>query len=228
MKARYVKTLENLSEHARKLHPLWHGDHVFIQNQAGRFPKKWDRSGVIVETKENDQYVVKVAGTGRLALRNRRFLRKYTPHFQQGYHWRCEHPSSGLPTMTTQPVPHTETSLPSSPSSKSLQSSIPANTTATPPPSLSVTCSPRMPPVSPPRGQQLLPRRLTPDFPTLISTSNVPPAESTTMSQPTVLTRRSVAVHQPNNSDVCRSTRIKYQKQFYDPTSGEYVGQNPK
>ena len=104
--------------------------------------------------------------------------------------------------MTTQPVPHAETSLPSLPSSKSLQPSIPVNTTATPQPSLSVTCSPRVLLVSPPRDQQLLPSRLAPDFPTPISTSNVPPAESTTMSQPTVLTRRSVAVHQPNNNDV--------------------------
>ena len=48
-----------------------------IQNQSGRFPTKWDKSGVVVEIKPNDQYVVKVAGSGRLTLRNRRFLRCY-------------------------------------------------------------------------------------------------------------------------------------------------------
>ena len=87
MKPRYIKTLESLNEHARPLLPLRQGDHVFVQNQCGRFPNKWDRSGVIVEVKDHDQYVVKIAGTGRLTLRNRRFLRHYNPHFQQGPHW---------------------------------------------------------------------------------------------------------------------------------------------
>ena len=80
LRTRYVKTMENLGEHSRPLPPLRHGDPVMLQNQHGRFPKKWDRSGVVVETKDNDQYVVKVAGSGRLTLRNRRFLRKYEAH----------------------------------------------------------------------------------------------------------------------------------------------------
>ncbi len=80
LKARYVKTLETLGEHSRPLAPLRHGDHVMIQNQSGRFPKRWDKSGVIVEVRNNDQYVIKVSGSGRLTLRNRRFLRLYTLH----------------------------------------------------------------------------------------------------------------------------------------------------
>ena len=75
MKARYVKTVETLQEHARELPPLRHGDNVMVQNQSGRFPTRWDKSGCVVEVKDNDQYVVKVAGTGRMTLRNRRFLR---------------------------------------------------------------------------------------------------------------------------------------------------------
>ena len=108
MKARHMKSLENLNEHARPLPPLRHGDHVFLQNQSGRYPKKWDISGVIVEVKENDQYVAKIAGTGRMTLRNRRFLRKYEPHFQQGPLWRFDHPTWEsnstvlLPTSLTQ------------------------------------------------------------------------------------------------------------------------------
>ena len=66
LKARYMKTLETLSEHSRPL-PHLRGDHVMIQNQSGRYPKKWDKSGIVVETKAHDQYVVKVAGTGRNA-----------------------------------------------------------------------------------------------------------------------------------------------------------------
>ena len=60
---------------------------MIVQNQTGHSPKKWDRSGVVVETKSNDQYVVKMSGSGRLTLRNRRFLKKYT-----------------LPTGTNQPM----------------------------------------------------------------------------------------------------------------------------
>lgn len=40
---------------------------------------KWDRSGTVMESIGHDQYWVKVDGTGRLALRNRRFLRAFQP-----------------------------------------------------------------------------------------------------------------------------------------------------
>ena len=80
LKTRYVKTLESLNEHTRVLPKLNMGDLVMIQNQSGRFPKKWDKSGVVIEIKNNDQYLVKVDGSGRPTLRNRRFLRRYKPH----------------------------------------------------------------------------------------------------------------------------------------------------
>ena len=47
-------------------------------NQAGSHPTKWDRSGIVVDTKGNDQYLVKIDGSGRLSRRNRRFLRRFT------------------------------------------------------------------------------------------------------------------------------------------------------
>ena len=56
----------------------WLEIRVFVQNQNGPHPTKWDRSGVIVECRDYDQYLVKLDGTGQLTLRNRRFLRKYT------------------------------------------------------------------------------------------------------------------------------------------------------
>ena len=112
---RYVKTLENLSEHSRTLQPLHHGDHVMVQNQCGRFPKKWDKSGIVVETKTNDQYVVKVAGSGRLTLRNRRFLRKYDTHYKQRPEWNFvppgvefkEYPIGASGQTTVMPVSQT-------------------------------------------------------------------------------------------------------------------------
>ena len=47
-----------------------------IQNQRGNDPKRWNKSGKIVEKLDYDQYLVKVDGGGRLTRRNRRFLKK--------------------------------------------------------------------------------------------------------------------------------------------------------
>ena len=76
---RMTRAVESLKTHSRPLRPLLLGERVFLQNQQGPHPNKWDRSGTIVEIKSHDQYVVKVDGSGRLSLRNRRFLRAYTP-----------------------------------------------------------------------------------------------------------------------------------------------------
>ena len=62
----------------KDLKPLLEGDTVLIQNQnpSSGNPKKWNQQGEIVATGQFDQYLVRVAGSGRLTLRNRRFLRK--------------------------------------------------------------------------------------------------------------------------------------------------------
>ena len=80
LKERYVRTVESLNQHTRPLAPLQVGDKVFIQNQTGNNPKRWDRSGIVMEKKDYDQYVIRVSSSGRLTLRNRQFLRRYTPH----------------------------------------------------------------------------------------------------------------------------------------------------
>ena len=76
---RHVAKKESWSEHTRQLSPLTVGDKVFIQNQTGNNPRRWERTGIILEAKDYDQYLVKVDGTGRATLRNRKFLRKFTP-----------------------------------------------------------------------------------------------------------------------------------------------------
>ena len=78
-KSRLVRSCEQLEPGSSELPPLKEGDHVFIQNQNKRNGRqsKWDRHGTIIATKDNDQHLVKVHGTGRLTLRNRRFLRKF-------------------------------------------------------------------------------------------------------------------------------------------------------
>ena len=79
LRARMTRTTESLREHSRPLRPLTIGERAFLKNQQGANPTKWDRSGTIVESRGHDQYLVKVDGSGRLTLRNRRFLRAYTP-----------------------------------------------------------------------------------------------------------------------------------------------------
>ena len=79
IRSRLVRNCEKLEAHSRELEPLREGDSVMIQNQnpSSHRSKKWDRQGTVVATGENDQYLVRVAGSGRLTLRNRRFLRKF-------------------------------------------------------------------------------------------------------------------------------------------------------
>ena len=79
MRCRMTRTCEKLNEHTRQLPPLQVSDHVFIQNQHGAHPSKWDKSGKIIDVKPHNQYLVKVNGSGRVTVRNRHFLRKFTP-----------------------------------------------------------------------------------------------------------------------------------------------------
>ena len=50
-----------------------------LQNQTGPRPKKWEKTGVVVEVRQHNQYLIRVDGSGRLTLRNRQFLRTYEP-----------------------------------------------------------------------------------------------------------------------------------------------------
>ncbi|CAL4173307.1 unnamed protein product, partial [Meganyctiphanes norvegica] len=79
LRNRHMRTHDRLSEHTRRLPPLRVGDHVRLQNQTGNFPLKWDRTGVVVEVRQFDQYLIKTDGSNRATLRNRKFLRKFTP-----------------------------------------------------------------------------------------------------------------------------------------------------
>ena len=69
---------EQWSAHARNLPPLKVGDDVMVQNQRGNYPRRWDKRGVVVEVLPHDQHQVRVEGSRKLTLRNRRYLRKYT------------------------------------------------------------------------------------------------------------------------------------------------------
>ena len=76
---RHLKQGDVWAEHTRELPDLKIGSIVQIQNQTGPRAKKWEKSGVVTEVLEHQQYNVKVDGSGRVTLRNRRFLRPITP-----------------------------------------------------------------------------------------------------------------------------------------------------
>ena len=77
LRSRGKRQVEVLGQKTRQLKKLEVGDKCFIQNQHGHHPKRWGKSGQIIKVAPYDQYVVKVAGSNRLTLRNRKFLRKF-------------------------------------------------------------------------------------------------------------------------------------------------------
>ena len=107
LRNRHMKDAERLSAHTRILSPLSVGDCVRIQNQTGPFPTKWDKTGIVIEVRQFDQYVVRVDGSGRITLRNRKFLRLYHPVIARAL-------LATLPTPTTT-VAKSEHSVPAKP-----------------------------------------------------------------------------------------------------------------
>ena len=80
LRNRHSQDGERWAEHTRRLVPLKIGDHVRLQNQTGSHPTKWDYTGIVIEVRQSDQYLVRVDGSGRATLRNRKFLRRYEPY----------------------------------------------------------------------------------------------------------------------------------------------------
>lgn len=79
LQTRSVKQMETLSCKSRQIDPLALGDTCRVQNQTGQFPTRWDKTGTVVQTSDNNQYVIKVFGSNRLTLRNRKYLRRVGP-----------------------------------------------------------------------------------------------------------------------------------------------------
>ena len=74
---KHYKDLERLEAHTKELGELEIGQSVSVQNQVGNKPGRWDKTGVVVEKGAGPrQYLVRMDGSGRITLRNRKFLRK--------------------------------------------------------------------------------------------------------------------------------------------------------
>lgn len=136
-----MKAAERWSEHTKKLPPLVVRNHVCIQNQIGLHPTKWDRTGVIVEVLQFDQYQVQVDGTGRITLHNRKFLRNYIP---VQAHTPRRTINDDLPFLTTQQtLPHKETHSQKTVPQLEIDQATPLNQQLpTPKTPITTTCSP--------------------------------------------------------------------------------------
>ena len=70
---------EKWSHKTKDLEMLEIGTPVMIQNQTGNNPTKWDKTGVVLENKPHSQVLIRVDGSRRVTLRNRRFVKKLDP-----------------------------------------------------------------------------------------------------------------------------------------------------
>ena len=70
---RHHRKAEDLTRGSKQLHPLITGDHVYIQDQHGKTPKRWNKSGIILEVEPHDSYLVKVNGSGKITKQNKQF-----------------------------------------------------------------------------------------------------------------------------------------------------------
>ena len=68
-----LKLAERYNRHTHDLCPLQAGDTVTIQNPLNR---RWNTTGKIIFVLPERQYKIRVDGSGRITLRNRRFLKK--------------------------------------------------------------------------------------------------------------------------------------------------------
>ena len=207
LRIRHMANHERWRQHTRLLPPLSVGDHVRIQNQIGNHPNKWDKTGVVIEVRQYHQYVVRVDGSGRITIRNRKFLRKYTPACQPDRQRTILDDLRYLPLTPTTP-----TDVPILPDASSHS---PSNLPVTPTSPTSIT--PRSPPApTTPPCLPGLPQEPSTTEPTTISPVQPQASDQEVPSQP------------PTHADpdsppitLRRSTRIRKPPQWQ--TSGDYI-----
>ena len=66
---------ERWDKGTKPLEDIPEGSLVLIQNQTGNNPKRWDKTGTVIEKKKNSQLLIKVDGSRRVTLRNRKFVK---------------------------------------------------------------------------------------------------------------------------------------------------------
>ena len=79
MAKRHQLNQKHYNIHSHPLRELQVGKSVQVQNQERPLPRRWMKTGRVVETIGNKQYRVRLDGSNRVTMRNRRFLRKILP-----------------------------------------------------------------------------------------------------------------------------------------------------
>ena len=100
---RHSREREKWTAQTKELPPLEIGNHVYVQNMTGNNPLRWERTGVIIEVRPFKQYAVRLDGSGRVTLRNRKNLRKFKPFSIPAI------PSSEMPLESDMPIPRPST-----------------------------------------------------------------------------------------------------------------------
>lgn len=118
---RDAKLIEGYNRHAHTLPNLSIGDEVTLQNKN----RRWDRTGKIIEVLDNRQYRIRVDGSGRVTVRNRRFIRRINVPVKT-----LPIPSAGTPVMVSNSSlspnaspftpPNTSASIPHNPSANTV------------------------------------------------------------------------------------------------------------
>ena len=105
--------VEKWNKSAKPLQRITHGAEVFCQNLK---TKTWDRSGRVVECLPYRQYKIKIDGTGRITLRNRRHIRQRYSGTMLTQNTTDDTPTSFTPTHSTFTSDDNSISLTSNPS----------------------------------------------------------------------------------------------------------------
>jgi hypothetical protein len=67
------------SHRTKAIDDLEVGTAVAIQNQTGSNLTKWYKTGIVIENKPNSKVMIRVDGSRRITMRNRRFVRPMEP-----------------------------------------------------------------------------------------------------------------------------------------------------
>ena len=197
-----MKDAESWTEHTKSIPPLIVGDYVRIQNQTGNNPRKCDKTGKVVEVRQHDLYAIRVDGSGRITLRNRKFLRKFAPAMTRAApdNWETFPP---LPVANelqrTRPTPTLAVRPPCTPSLTVHQPHAP--TALSPPVTVQV-------PPAPPSPRPLQDNIPTTPEPMPLRSRVTPPAQGTPASDHVLLIPKTPTPHGPSPQvPLRRSTR---------------------
>ena len=79
-RSRFYSQEARTNEHSRPQRDLKVGERVLVQNGNGNSPKRWERTGVVMERHPHGAYSIRIDGSGRVTQRTRQHLRPILAH----------------------------------------------------------------------------------------------------------------------------------------------------